>query len=81
MAKVLLFGRLAEIAGWRERAFEPAPARLSDLRELIGRLDPDLAAALAGPGVRAAIDKAMIIGDAAIPPGAEVAFMPPMSGG
>ena len=79
--RVLLFGRLGDIAGWRERAFDPAPARLSDLRALISEGDAALAEALCGPGVQAAIDKAIVRGDAALRAGMEVAFLPPMSGG
>ena len=81
MARVLLFGRLADIAGWRERVIEPTPASLSALRELISSLDPALGEALAGKGVSAAIDRIVVRGDAALAAGAEVAFMPPMSGG
>ncbi len=79
--RVLLFGRLGDLAGWRERTFDPAPARLSELKTLISRDDPALGEALSGPGVQAAVDKAIVRGDAALSPGAEVAFLPPMSGG
>ena len=81
MTRVLLFGRLSDIAGWRERSFDPAPARLSALKALIGADDAALAAALAGPGVQAAVDKALVRGDIALAAGCEVAFLPPMSGG
>ena len=33
------------------------------------------------PGVQVALDQAIVRGDAALPPSAEVAFLPPMSGG
>ncbi|MFI4973800.1 MAG: MoaD/ThiS family protein [Caulobacterales bacterium] len=79
--KVLLFGRLRDIAGWRERAFDPPPASLAALKSLIANLDAELGAALDGPGVRAAVDKALVRGDIALAPGCEVAFLPPMSGG
>ena len=79
--KVLLFGRLRDAAGWRERDLDPAPATLVSLRELLARLDADLGAALAGPGVQVAIDKVLTRGDASLAGAAEVAFMPPMSGG
>jgi molybdopterin synthase sulfur carrier subunit len=79
--RVLLFGRLADVAGWRERSIEPAPASLFELRRLIGRGDRALAEALAGPGVQAAVDKALTRGDAALAAAREVAFLPPMSGG
>ena len=56
---MLLFGRLADLAGWRERSIDPTPATLSALKALIGREFPELAEALAGPGVQAAIDKVL----------------------
>ena len=81
MARVLLFGRLQDIAGWRERSFDPAPERLSALKAMIRRVDSALADALDGPGVQAAVDKALVQGDVVLLPGVEVAFLPPMSGG
>lgn len=81
MTRVLLFGRLRDIAGWRERCFDPAPGRLSELKAMIRRLDAALADALDGPGVQAAVDKVLVRGDALLRPGTEVAFLPPMSGG
>jgi molybdopterin synthase sulfur carrier subunit len=81
VARVLLFGRLADVAGWRARDFDPTPASLFALRGAVGRGNDQLAAALAGPGVQAAIDQAIVRGDCPVPPGAEVAFLPPMSGG
>ena len=81
MTRVLLFGRLSDLAGWRERAFDPAPASLSELKSWIGREDAALAAALDGPGVQAAIDKALVRGDRPLRAGCEVAFLPAMSGG
>ena len=78
MARVLLFGRLADIAGWRERTVEGAS--LADLRAALSA-DPDLAGALAGKGVQVAVDKVIVRGEAALTATSEVAFMPPMSGG
>ena len=79
MARVLLFGRLADQAGWREREVEALD--LSTLRASIARTDPDLGAALVAPGVQVAVDKAIVRGEAALSPASEVAFLPPMSGG
>ena len=79
--RVLLFGRLSDVAGWRERSFDPAPATLAALKALIVAEDGVLGAALAGRGVQAAVDKEIVRGDAALSPGAEDAFLPPMSGG
>lgn len=79
--RVLLFGRLGDIAGWRERAFEPAPESLSALKALIAAEDAALGAAIGGPGVQAAVDRTIVRGDARLSAVAEVAFLPPMSGG
>jgi molybdopterin synthase sulfur carrier subunit len=79
--KVLLFGRLRDLAGWRERSFDPSATHLSALKALIGAEDGALAAALDGPGVRASVDRVLVKGDVALHPRAEVAFLPPMSGG
>jgi molybdopterin synthase sulfur carrier subunit len=79
--RVLLFGRLGDLAGWRERTFDPGPANLSALKALISAQDAALGAALSGPGVQAAVDKTIVRGDCALAAGAEVAFLPPMSGG
>jgi sulfur-carrier protein len=81
VVKVLLFGRLRDVAGWRERAFDPDPPRLSALKALIRREDEGLADALDGPGVQAAVNHVLTRSDAELPSAAEVAFLPPMSGG
>ena len=79
MARVLLFGRLADQAGWRDRSIEAAS--LAALRAALTADDPDLAEALGGPGVQVAIDKAIVRGEATLAAATEVAFLPPMSGG
>ncbi len=79
MAKVLLFGRLSDVAGWRER--EVAGATVGALRARLAAEDADLGEALAAPGVQVAVDQAIVRGDPALASGAEVAFLPPMSGG
>jgi molybdopterin synthase sulfur carrier subunit len=81
MVRVLLFGRLSDIAGWRERRIEAPPQTLFALKALLSEEDPRLGEALAAKGVQAAIDKAIVRGDVALAAGAEVAFLPPMSGG
>ncbi len=78
MARVLLFGRLADIAGWREREVEGAS--LAEIRAALGA-DAMLAEALIGKGVQVAVDKVIVRGDGPVAAGSEVAFMPPMSGG
>ncbi len=79
MARVLLFGRLADQAGWRERSIEAGD--LAALRRALTTEDAALGEALAGPGVQVAIDKAIVRGEAALAATTEVAFLPPMSGG
>jgi len=79
MARVLLFGRLSDVAGWRSR--EIASDTLAALRDLLCGEDPQLADALTAPGVQVALDQAIIRGDAALTARSEVAFLPPMSGG
>ena len=81
MAKVLLFGRLSDIAGWRERPLDPLPATLSALRAALCAEDTGLAQALAAPGVQVALDQVLVRGDAPLTPRSEVAFLPAMSGG
>ena len=79
MVRVLLFGRLADLAGWRERQMEAAS--LDVLRSKLAEQDAALGAALVGPGVQAAVDQALVRGDASLSAASEVAFLPPMSGG
>ena len=79
MARVLLFGRLSDVAGWRDRQVE-CPS-LSALRSKLSAEDSGLGEALAGPGVQVALDQVIVRGDAPLNAGTEVAFLPPMSGG
>ena len=79
--RVLLFGRLGDVAGWRERSLDPPPTSLSALKALLTGLDAALGEALNGPGVQAAVDRAIVRGDVALAAGCEVAVLPPMSGG
>lgn len=79
MARVLLFGRLADQAGWRDRSIEAGD--LSALRAVLSADDPELGEALIAPGVQVAVDKAIVRGEAALTAATEVAFLPPMSGG
>ena len=79
MARVLLFGRLSDVAGWRDRQVD-SPS-LSALRSRLAVEDGGLGEALAGPGVQVALDQVIVRGDAPLNAGTEVAFLPPMSGG
>jgi molybdopterin synthase sulfur carrier subunit len=79
VARVLLFGRLSDVAGWRDRQVE-SPS-LSALRSRLSSEDAGLGEALAGAGVQVALDQVIVRGDAPLNAGTEVAFLPPMSGG
>lgn len=79
MARVLMFGALAEIAGWRERIVEADS--LSGLRAWLAGEDVTLGERLAGAGVFAVVNHDMARGDHTLSPDDEVAFVPPVSGG
>ena len=81
MTRVLMLGRLRDVAGWRERTLDTPPETLSALRDLLSREDPILGEALAGKGVQAAVNKTLVREDVALKPEDEIAFLPPMSGG
>src|SRR5438552_2123067 len=55
MARVLLFGPLRDLAGWRER--QVAATSLAELRSVLAAEDPELGVALAGKGVQIAVDQ------------------------
>lgn len=76
--KVVLLGKLADIAGWREREMQAATAPA--LVAVLAAENPDLGAALRQPGVRMAVDHAISSG-ADLAGAREVAFLPIMSGG
>lgn len=79
MVRVVLLGRLSDMA--EAAQFDAAAATLGELRAVIGAVRPELAAAIAHPSVRVAIDRTIVTGDVALDGVHEVAFMPPLSGG
>lgn len=79
MARVLMFGALQRVAGWRERVFEVES--LDGLRTILAAEDAALAASLTAPGVFAIINQDIVRGDHPLAPDDEVAFAPPVSGG
>ncbi|MEO6340160.1 MAG: MoaD/ThiS family protein [Caulobacteraceae bacterium] len=81
MARVLLFGRLQDIAGWRERSVEPTPPTVAALLDQLAAEDEALGEALRQPSVRVAVDRQITAGDTSLAAAREIAFMPPMSGG
>ena len=79
MARVLLFGPLRDIAGWRER--EVDASSVAALRIALANEDSALGEALHGPGVQVAVDQSITRADVGLNDNSEVAFLPPMSGG
>ena len=79
MARVLMLGRLRDLAGWREQAV--AADSLSALSGILAANDAALGAALAGKGVQVALNKTVVRGDHPLSANDEVAYLPPMSGG
>ena len=81
--RVLFFGRLSEAAGADEMAID-LPSAAMDVeafRSLVAQRNDRLANELAKPSVRAVINQQMVLPDAVIRNGDEVAFLPPVSGG
>lgn len=81
MARVLLFGRLQDVAGWRERELALAPVRASVLKALLAEDDPVLGQALDAASVAFVLNGVVRRDDPEIALGDEAAFLPPMSGG
>lgn len=76
---MLLFGRFADIAGWRERDVEAM--QLSALTRLLSHADGRLGEALALPGAQVAVNQTIVRGDCDLVAEDEVAYLPAMSGG
>jgi molybdopterin synthase sulfur carrier subunit len=56
-------------------------ASLQQLTERLAVSDPALGEALLGRGVQVAVNQQLVREDVILQPGAEVAYLPPMSGG
>ncbi|MCA1653734.1 MAG: MoaD/ThiS family protein [Sphingomicrobium sp.] len=81
--KLLYFGRLAEIAGTRggEVALPAHVTTVAAARDWIGETQPELAEALGSERVRALADDEFVGNDRSLAGVAELAFLPPVSGG
>jgi molybdopterin synthase sulfur carrier subunit len=79
MARVLMFGALADAAGWRERTIDVAT--LGALKAMLAAEDEAFGERLSGPGVFAVVNEDMVRGDPPLEADDEVAFIPPVSGG
>lgn len=79
---ILFFGAVSDRLGRSHRVRVPVGGlSLAGLKALIAAQLPEAAHALAAPGVRAAVDQVLILDEAHIHPGAEVAFFSAFSGG
>ena len=83
MAQLLFFGKLADIAGVRQRELSlPAGVEtVAALRDHIAAGDAELGVALMAPSVKFVVNEAIVSDDARISDADEVAFLPPVSGG
>jgi molybdopterin synthase catalytic subunit len=78
--QVLFFAQARERAGRASTAFElPAGSRVKDALSAIAREHPELASLQ--PHLAVAVDGTLARADEVIPDGAELALLPPVSGG
>jgi molybdopterin synthase catalytic subunit len=76
---ILYFAAAREAAGAAREALDEAPATVGELRRVLVERHPALARVL--PQCRLAVNQEMAQDADAVPPGAEVAIIPPVSGG
>jgi molybdopterin synthase sulfur carrier subunit len=81
MTRVLLFGRLQDLAGWRARDLDPCPPNASGLRALLAEENPELGEVLSAASTAFVLNGVVRRDDPEIAPEDEAAFLPPMSGG
>jgi molybdopterin synthase catalytic subunit len=76
---VLYFAAAREAAGAAQEKLEPSPTTVGELRRALVERHPALARVL--PRCRIAVNQEMALDADALPAGAEVAIIPPVSGG
>ncbi len=83
MARLLFFGKLAEIAGARAREISLAPETrtIADLVVRLRDTEETLAQALNEKSLRFVVNEMVVGPDAMIGDDDEIAFLPPVSGG
>ncbi|GAA6120156.1 molybdopterin converting factor subunit 1 [Acidovorax sp. FG27] len=80
--EVRYFASIREAIGRGSETVQTQAATLGALRaELIARGEPWAGSLAAGRAVRMALNQTLCGEDATLPPGAEVAFFPPVTGG
>jgi molybdopterin converting factor small subunit len=82
MARILFFGKLAELAGTREIVLQ-SPISVSAIKQILGAPNAALALELSHPTTRAALNLEVLghDDDPVVNSNDELAFMPPVSGG
>lgn len=84
MTKLLFFGRARDAAGCSEMICDlPANVEtVAELRSWLHQRDPELGGVLMARDIRVAADRTICVSEVtSIRGAAEIAFMPPMSGG
>ena len=84
MTRILFFGRLRDAAGGRERmvALPDDVGTVADLRDWLARNDAALGSAISARGIHVVVDQVICNKDAQdVRAAAEIAFLPPLSGG
>ena len=83
MANLLFFGKLADLAGARERDW-PMDGDTISMRQLVATIEaenPNFGGALSGASVRYVVNETMAGIESVISDEDEIAFLPPVSGG
>ncbi|MEZ5710476.1 MAG: MoaD/ThiS family protein [Blastomonas sp.] len=82
MVDILFFGKLRDIAGGGERRIALSePARIETIIAIIAETDDLLGSMLADPSIKCALNGVLADRQAIVPDNAELAFLPPVSGG
>lgn len=79
--RISFFGSLAEAIGREVDLAIPAGHSVADVRRILAGRYPAAAPILSRPGVRACLDDDIVDDDEIVAEGAELAFLPPLSGG
>lgn len=83
MARLLFFGKLADLAGGRARE-EGLPQQTMTVKDLIHTIsekDEQLGSALSAPSTKVIVNEVVVDLMAPITDADEIAFLPPVSGG
>ena len=81
MARLLFFGKLADVAGERLREVSVQGGTIDSLVSSLAADDAVLGAALNEKSVRYVVNEAIVGRDTVISDDDEIAFLPPVSGG